>query len=183
MRLSLECHKDTPSIAVSQIDVDIDRASPGGLSLHYLLSGDLSSVCVPAPRAPGRTDGLWQKTCFEAFVRPWDGAGYVELNFSPSTEWAAYRFRDYRDGMKPAGPFEPRILTNLEKNGLHIVAEVDLGALQDFPDLATWQVGLSAVVEETTGNKSYWALAHPRGKPDFHHADCFVHELKPNGSQ
>jgi hypothetical protein len=33
------------------------------------------------------------------------------------------------------------------------------------------------VIEETSGGKSYWALAHPPGKPDFHHADGFVYEL------
>ena len=25
--------------------------------------------------------------------------------------------------------------------------------------------------------KSYWALAHPPGKEDFYHFDCFAHEL------
>ena len=40
-----------------------------------------------------------------------------------------------------------------------------------------WRLGLSAVIEEADGTKSYWALAHPPGSPDFHHADCFVVEL------
>jgi len=39
------------------------------------------------------------------------------------------------------------------------------------------RLGLSAVLEETNGRKSYWALAHPPGKVDFHHADCFALEL------
>jgi hypothetical protein len=38
-------------------------------------------------------------------------------------------------------------------------------------------VGLSAVVKETSGRQSYWALAHPSGKPDFHHSDCFALEV------
>jgi hypothetical protein len=33
------------------------------------------------------------------------------------------------------------------------------------------------VIEDMTGEFSYWALAHPPGKPDFHHSDCFAHEL------
>jgi len=33
------------------------------------------------------------------------------------------------------------------------------------------------VIEETSGRLSYWALAHPSGKPDFHHADCFACEI------
>ncbi len=30
-------------------------------------------------------------------------------------------------------------------------------------------IGLSAVIETADGQLSYWALAHPRAQPDFHH--------------
>ncbi len=40
------------------------------------------------------------------------------------------------------------------------------------------QLNLTAVIEETDGTKSYWALAHPSGKPDFHHRDCFALQLE-----
>jgi hypothetical protein len=39
------------------------------------------------------------------------------------------------------------------------------------------RLGLSAVIEATDGTISYWALAHPSDKPDFHHPDSFVLEL------
>jgi hypothetical protein len=42
---------------------------------------------------------------------------------------------------------------------------------------ASHRLALSAVIEETDGRKSYWALAHPPGTPDFHHPDCFTLEL------
>ena len=32
----------------------------------------------------------------------------------------------------------------------------------------------AAVVEETDGRLSYWALTHPAERPDFHHRDGFV---------
>jgi hypothetical protein len=35
------------------------------------------------------------------------------------------------------------------------------------------------VIEERNGRKSYWALAHPPGEPDFHHPACFALELPP----
>lgn len=38
-------------------------------------------------------------------------------------------------------------------------------------------LGISAVIEETDGTKSYWALAHAEGKPDFHHGACFAATL------
>jgi hypothetical protein len=43
---------------------------------------------------------------------------------------------------------------------------------------AIWALGLSAILEEKGGTKSYWALAHPSGdKPDFHAPDCFAASL------
>jgi hypothetical protein len=52
-----------------------------------------------------------------------------------------------------------------------------LGRLTELPRNAPWRLGLSALIEDTSGCKSYWALAHPPGKPDFHHADCFAYEF------
>jgi hypothetical protein len=48
-----------------------------------------------------------------------------------------------------------------------------------LPRNSLWQLGLSALIEETSGRKSYWTQAYSPGKPDFHHADCFVHEFSP----
>jgi hypothetical protein len=42
---------------------------------------------------------------------------------------------------------------------------------------AQWELGLSAVLEEKDGTKTYWALAHPSEKPDFHAPGCFVARL------
>ena len=42
----------------------------------------------------------------------------------------------------------------------------------------TVKIALSAVIEETDGTKSYWALRHPPGAPDFHHPDCFALTLE-----
>ena len=36
----------------------------------------------------------------------------------------------------------------------------------------------AAVVEETDGRLSYWALTHPAERPDFHHRDGFVLPLE-----
>ena len=41
-----------------------------------------------------------------------------------------------------------------------------------------WQAGISVVIEEAIGRKSYWALAHAQGKPDFHHTAGFVIDLE-----
>ena len=40
------------------------------------------------------------------------------------------------------------------------------------------RAGISAVIATKTGDISYWAAAHPAGKPDFHHKDCFAVQLE-----
>jgi hypothetical protein len=49
--------------------------------------------------------------------------------------------------------------------------------LPRLEEAAIWQLDLAAVIEERGGRISYWALAHPPGKPDFHHSDCFTLEF------
>jgi len=58
-------------------------------------------------------------------------------------------------------------------------ASLDLERLVHVPKDALWRLGLSAVIEEESGALSYWALAHPPGRADFHHSDCFALELAP----
>ena len=41
--------------------------------------------------------------------------------------------------------------------------------------------GLAAVIEEQSGAKSYWAIAHPADKPDFHDPACFAATLPAPG--
>ena len=41
------------------------------------------------------------------------------------------------------------------------------------------RLNLTAVIEEEGGHKSYWALAHASGPPDFHNRDCFIAHLPP----
>jgi len=58
---------------------------------------------------------------------------------------------------------------------------LELGAeiSQDLlPQSRPLRLGLSAVVEDVDGILSYWALRHPLGKPDFHHADAFALQMR-----
>lgn len=129
----------------------------------------MAGVRIAPPTEPLRADELWQTTCFEAFVRTAPGAGYYEFNLAPSSQWAAYHFTAYREGMALAELAPPAIITGA--NATHL----DVDALIYLPASNTpWRLALTVVIEEANGAKSYWALKHPPGKPDFHHADGFV---------
>ncbi|MBL8399918.1 MAG: hypothetical protein JNL00_02570, partial [Candidatus Accumulibacter sp.] len=66
--LTLRRHPATPAPVVRTIEVHAARAADGGLALAYCLRGDLARLRIPAPRPPEAADGLWEHTCFEAFV-------------------------------------------------------------------------------------------------------------------
>jgi hypothetical protein len=155
------------------LEAEAVRSMHGRLGLRYRLRGDLAGVRLPAAGTAERADELWRTTCFEAFVAGGDG-GYVEFNFAPSTRWAAYRFSGRRDGMENADVPVPRITSEKSAEPYELRAEV-AGLPADGP----WRVGLTAVIEDSQGRTSYWALAHPGEKPDFHHPDSFVLELGP----
>jgi len=157
--------------------VDVTLAwGQGALRLQYRLRGDLMGVTVPAAGTPARRDELWRHTCFELFVRRVAQGSYAEFNFSPSGEWAAYRFDAYRQGMRVLElAASPAIEAQREAGMLEVQAQVVLPApWERGPAL---QLAVSAVVEACDGTLSYWSLAHPLGKPDFHHGDGFVVDL------
>jgi hypothetical protein len=121
---------------------------------------------------PWRADELWRTTCFEAFLRPAGADGYREWNFAPHGNWGAYDFSGYREDMTNADVGSPPYI-RMEDNftwwtvGATIAVEAD----------EKWELGLSTVLEETDGTKSYWALAHPSENPDFHAPGCFAARL------
>jgi hypothetical protein len=175
MRYRLRRHPGSPCAAVTGIEVDVARPRAGSVLLSYTVAGKIGDLLMPVVTAPARTDELWRHTCFEAFFRAPPGSGYYEFNFALSTQWAAYRFDGYRSRMRAADEIgAPKI--QVESTPDRYMLQVAL-ELSELPSASRWLLGLSTVIEEANGRKSYWALAHPPGKPDFHHSDCFAAEL------
>jgi hypothetical protein len=178
MRLALKLHPDSRCSAVNRIEVDVVFAHPARLELRYVVTGAIGDLRLPGVTTPARADGLWRHTCFEAFVCALPLAEYYEFNFAPSTQWAAYRFSGYRAGMTVASEIgAPRIDVQSNADCCQLQVTLALDKLAGLPGDAVWRLGVSAVIEETGGALTYWALAHPAGKADFHHSDCFAHEL------
>jgi hypothetical protein len=174
----LKLHPDWRCATALRIEVDAARPAPGMLELRYVARGEIGKLSLPARTMPARTDELWKHTCFEAFVRGPTGEAYCEFNVAPSTQWAAYRFTGYRDGMEPIGEIDAlRINVRVTDDRFEMDISLDLGGVAELPKDAAWRVGISSVIEEKDGGKSYWALAHPAGKADFHHGDGFVLNL------
>jgi predicted GIY-YIG superfamily endonuclease len=158
-------HPDSPPHTVDKVAVSLVRGAERWQLAYHVTGGPMR---LPDPAATERTDGLWQTTCFELFVRT-GGETYCEFNFAPSTQWAAYRFDAHRAGMRDLVLATP-VITRKD-DGIDVV--INLLWLGD----RELHIGLSAIIEEKDGTKSYWALKHPPGAPDFHHPDCFALQL------
>jgi hypothetical protein len=180
MRRLLKLHPASVRTDVADVYVSVVRPRPDSLRLSYIVTGNINGISMPPAAAATRADQLWEHTCFEAFIRASSGAGYYEFNFSPSTQWAAYMFSGYRSRMEMATEIcEPAIEIRSSPHRYTLQAALELGSLPSLSHKSPWRLGLSAVIENTSGRKAYWALAHPPGKPDFHHEDCFAYELSP----
>ncbi len=172
--LPLHRHPATAGPAGQALTVDY-ALGPLGLALNYRFRGDPAAVRLPARQAAGPADGLWRHTCCEAFAAAAGAPAYREFNFSPSGQWAAYRFSDYRqrDAAAPAGELAAPTVA-LRADGFDLCATIPAALL---PAGRRLQIGLSAVIEQADGGKTYWALAHGGEHPDFHLRPTFLVEL------
>jgi hypothetical protein len=171
-------HPDFPPSVLSRIEARIIGRDDHWLRLRWRLY-DAPAVRFPPFAGKGRAADLWKTTCFELFLRPDDAQAYAELNFSPSERWAAYDFTSYREGMtdRPM-PREPTCTARVGQNMAIFDAAVPLAGLPEGRS----QAGLCAVIEEEGGVMSYWSIAHPPGRPDFHDPACFAAELPAPGA-
>ena len=177
MQLNLLPHPATPPTDPEmKVWATVDHAGALGATattnIWFGVGAPAERFVIPELAEPERAEDLWQATCFEAFLRVEGEAGYREWNFAPSSQWAAYDFTSHREGRTDADVAAPyiRIEDNLTWWALGGTIAVD-AAIE-------WQLGLSAILEERDGTKSYWALAHLDGdKPDFHDPVCFAARL------
>lgn len=182
MRTPLLCHPSTPDDIVAGITVEVDSLTSDLLVLSYHIRGDIDRLQLPAQAASKFQDLLWQHTCLEAFIGFDDSDSYFEFNFSPSSQWAVYRFDSYRQNVASLNPVPPpRVIVRRREDELDADVDIDLGAI---PGLTAREIegrelrlAVSAVMQSEQGVISYWALAHPPGKPDFHHRDGFALRL------
>lgn len=166
-------HRD---VAV-QVTVD---AVGRGYALAYQVAG-VSQLRIDG-RGVGRTDELWRHTCFELFVKAAGDPAYREFNFAPTAAWAVYDFDDWRSGMRsPPIGHEPIVLDGRISGrkptfgSYALYVTLDSSLLPHGPLIAA----PTAVLEAIDGSKSYWAMAHPPGEPNFHHPACLKLDLLP----
>jgi len=179
--LLLHPHRDTetlPGAPLQAVSAAGEIDSSGWLAATFELRGDLTQVQLPvrAPAdqaPPARRNGLWHHTCLEIFLRAGEAASYLEFNFSPNGDWAAYSFDGYRSAQRDLEMSAARVLLQPHDQALQIRLSAAVPALARVKP-ALWRVNFAAIVEDRAGSRYYWALQHPRARPDFHDPASFV---------
>ena len=177
MQFELTSHPASPPAGApfkvwATVDHVASLGSVATTNIWFGVGAAAQRFVIPELTEPWRADELWRTTCFEAFFRAAGEDSYREWNFAPSGNWAAYDFARPREGMTRADVGSPPYI-RMEDNFTWWALGATIAVEADRP----WQLGLSAVLEEADGTKSYWALAHPADQPDFHHPDSFAARL------
>lgn len=150
------------------------------IRIEYDLYGMLSLLLLPeiVPAKVERCDKLWEHSCFELFLKVDDRQTeeYFECNFSPSGSWNMYSFSSYRTDMEEAIIIDkPAIGVNQTGKIFSLSAEINVSGI--IPTSQPIDVGVSCVIEDVDGELGYWAISHPREKPDFHDPRSFLKSL------
>jgi hypothetical protein len=179
MSHALQPHSDSPRLPVDSLTADVRRTADGKLELVYRLTGDLEQLLMPELSNPSRADELWKHTCFEIFFLKAEAPGYVEFNFAPTGQWAAYSFRSRRSGMRNIDGIDAAPIGTMTFGRQFVLkAMVDTSKIEGMPAAdAPWKAAISTVIEAGDGRKAYWAVQHPEGNPDFHAPEGYVIDL------
>lgn len=176
---TLTGHPDNPPGLNQRVGVTLLLKPDGSLKLAYSIHGASSFMRIPSADQPAPPDALWRTTCCELFVVTGDGAGYREFNFSPSGQWAVYDFSAYRTPVEIPLPCPaPTVRSDSQAHRLDLDVTLSATAL---PAGNLLPCALAVIVEAHDGRHGYWALAHPAGRPDFHHRDGFTLILDKTG--
>lgn len=167
-------HPTTAAAWIESLVVRLNREA-AALRVEFFLQGDLTHLRLPSGPT-GRRDDLWRHTCGEVFIGSAAAPAYREWNLAPSGAWQAYDFTAYRTGRRPAEVAAPVIHSDRSPATLALNTRLPLDA---FTLGGRIRLAISAVLEDGDGLLTYWALAHPGQRPDFHHPASFILSLDP----
>lgn len=157
-----------------QIDSELNQTADS-VFISYKVTGELASIDLEDGHPKrARVIKLWEKTCFELFLKNSAGS-YMEFNFSPVFEWNAFYFEKKGDSLKEfVGIAGVSIDILLSQDVFHLIVEI---AKKDFPEgffHGSLEGQITSVIKEKNNHLSYWALNHTDTRPNFHDFRSFI---------
>ena len=170
--MQFELKPFAPCPKVHRITGDF-RPGSGEITCEWQLAGDIDGIRWPAADGEcGRRMGLWEHTCFEFFIGRAGSSVYYEFNLSPAGHWNSFGFSDLRSGMHETDLLVCRHSSLQYEAGIVTISAALDARLASREIIETRaRVGISAVIEDSHGQRHYFALAHASGRPDFHLPD------------
>ncbi len=180
--------KEFSLIAFSDVALDIAidfqvmiDAADQPLAIQFVVTGELDRLQLPpVSQSPKRITGLWETTCFEFFFGVPQQDNYWEVNLSPSGDWNVFRLDRYRENLQEEQAIVALPLTvKREGDRLTLALTFDLQVLG--LEWGAIELSATSVIQESTGEISYWAVNHAGLEADFHLRDSFVIGLSSEG--
>lgn len=167
---------DLKQAPATEILVELNQNAES-LFMSYRIQKGLSLIDMgSATPHKERLIKLWEKTCFELFVKN-ENDSYVEFNFSPNFQWNCFYFQKKGDPLKEWERMNrPATEILLSLDHYFLVAEIrkELFPAGFFDKTHKLSVGISSVIKDKKGVLSYWALSHHDTRPNFHDFRSFV---------
>ena len=147
------------------------------LTVTFELMGPLEELSLPTlNESPGRQDNLWEHTCFEFFFGEPTSSAYWEVNLSPSGDWNLYHFSDYRTQMAEENRIgELTCQCEQSSSCLSLTCPMPLDAIA--LESSALELSITAVLKNSRGDLSYWAIAHTSQEADFHQRSSFTVQI------
>ena len=144
------------------------------MTIQFRVIGAIDRLKIPlVSDMPQRLTGLWETTCFECFFGAVGQEQYWEINLSPSGDWNVFQLDGYREPLRAEQAIETLPFW-VKRDGDRITIEMTLDIQKLGLCRDTIELSVTSVLQETTGDISYWAFAHTGVEPDFHLRNSFV---------
>ena len=168
------------------VQADLRLLSQDTFEVLFKWTDTSSDLIFGGESRGGRLMGLWQHTCFEAFIEPVDSPAFVskdlegsvlyyELNLSTFKGWNLFGFNQPRLPQPPTELREAQLVSYDLQHGesggvLKVVVQV-AGAQWNKV-----KISLCSVLVSKSRGTSYWSFKHAGERPDFHRFDSFIIE-------
>lgn len=150
--------------------------------LVFKLMGDLTHLDLgdytPYKK---RVMKLWEKSCFEMFIKDQNSDRYIEFNFSPNFAFNAFYFNHYRSELTEWNKIQYAdikidILNSIDH--FTLMAKIPLKPLEvELSEMNNLRFSTTAVLLNKDGEKNYWAIDHLDHVPNFHLFDSIKYKF------
>lgn len=166
--IALKAFDNNASIS---LNADVHIQQPDVIELRFTWVDKENKIVFSEKPIGGRHSGLWNQTCFEAFIKPFDGDLYYEINLSGQKAWNIFSFDTYRSPQPPRELASAVLQDMMVKPGYMSAKIRFIG--QNFTHI---KASLCAVIQLKDAGLTYWSHLHADQKPNFHHMNSLTIE-------